>query len=435
METGSSRRLPARRPRRLCAMALGLGVGRLTGESLVRVVEPWKGLGRSRGIGGEGEQVRQRVELSAESIEGSATAPQPGRPLVRRLALVVVVAVAVAGGWWAGRVTTLQASTPEPEPTAVITSVVDGSVGRTLQLNATVTQPFVLVASNTLLGVVTAVGDGSAQLGGVLFEVAGTPVWAVQGTRPFYRDLAAGAVGEDVRQLQEALVGLGYMAPGAVDGRFGSGTSRAVQAWQKAIGRSPTGTVMLGEVVAFPTLPTTYRLGESVQVGGLLSGGEEAVLAATGEARFSLVLTSEQAALVPTGSAVAVSFQNRVWPARVAGSTVREDGNLALELIGSDGGPVCGADCGLLPAQETQSLLAAVQVVPAVSGPAIPAAAVRTGDDGTTYVNRPDGSRVEVVVLASGDGLAVVDGLVVGEKVVVLEAGSSTGDEDGQAEH
>ena len=59
-------------------------------------------------------------------------------------------------------------------------------------------------------------------------------------------------------------------------------------------------------------------------------------------------------------------------------------------------------------------------MVPDVTGPAVPVAAVRTDDGGAAYVALPDGGRAPVRVLASGDGLAVVEGLAVGDEFVVL---------------
>lgn len=47
--------------------------------------------------------------------------------------------------------------------------------------------------------------------------------------------------GEKVRQLQEKLAYLGYLAPDAVDGAFGTGTAEAVKAFQRAHGIKDNG--------------------------------------------------------------------------------------------------------------------------------------------------------------------------------------------------
>jgi peptidoglycan hydrolase-like protein with peptidoglycan-binding domain len=54
--------------------------------------------------------------------------------------------------------------------------------------------------------------------------------------------LRPGSTGEAVRELQQALKGLGY-DPGEIDGRFGSGTEAAVKAFQKAQGIAIDGVV------------------------------------------------------------------------------------------------------------------------------------------------------------------------------------------------
>ena len=53
--------------------------------------------------------------------------------------------------------------------------------------------------------------------GSVAFTISGRPALVLQGAVPCHRDITPGTVGDDVRQLQEALVRLGFK-PGR-DGR------------------------------------------------------------------------------------------------------------------------------------------------------------------------------------------------------------------------
>jgi peptidoglycan hydrolase-like protein with peptidoglycan-binding domain len=70
--------------------------------------------------------------------------------------------------------------------------------------------------------------------------------------------------GEDVRQLEENLVAMGYGTKTiTVDNRFRAATKRAVKKWQRDLGVDDTGVVKLG-MVAF--LPDEQRV-ESVEVG------------------------------------------------------------------------------------------------------------------------------------------------------------------------
>jgi hypothetical protein len=57
------------------------------------------------------------------------------------------------------------------------------------------------------------------------------------------------------------------------------------------------------------------------------------------------------------------------------------------------------------------SLFAEVEAVPPVSGPSVPAAAVRTDASGEAYVTMADGTRRTVEVVGAGRGIVVVQGL------------------------
>lgn len=93
------------------------------------------------------------------------------------------------------------------------------------------------------------------QPGEVLYRVDEQPVVLLAGTVPAYRDLAPGvAEGEDVRQLEAALVAFGHATAEdlTVDTAYTSATARAVRRWQEALGVRPTGRVPLGAVVVAP---------------------------------------------------------------------------------------------------------------------------------------------------------------------------------------
>ena len=59
-------------------------------------------------------------------------------------------------------------------------------------------------------------------------------------------------------------------------------------------------------------------------------------------------------------------------------------------------------------------------VVPEVTGPAVPLAAVQTGVDGSVFVVMADGAHRAVTVRGTSGGVAVVDGVRAGERVVAL---------------
>lgn len=366
---------------------------------------------------------QDHARASAASTASARAAPR----LRRRAALFAVVVAAAGGGWWAGQSTVAATAPlqPRPDRRSVVVTVAEVSVGRTLEVNATVSRPYTLVASNMLAGVVTSARSGPLAVGDEAFGVGGRSVRVVTGDTPFWRDLAGPAQGADVRQLQQALVDLGFLRT-QVDGRFSAQTTAAVRAWQRANGAEPTGSLLLGEVVAVPALPATVKLGEDLVEGRVVAGGEAAVLVQSGEPRFELVLSRDQAALVPGDARVTIAFEDTVWAAKVAGQSADQDGSVALALTAPGGGPVCGGDCARLPPEEEQYLRAEIQLVEAAQGPGVPVAAVRTAADGRTYVIDADGERVDVSVRASGDGIAVLDGVDVDQRIVLFCAEDDT---------
>jgi multidrug efflux system membrane fusion protein len=120
-----------------------------------------------------------------------------------------------------------------------------------------------------------------------LFKLDEQPVVELYGTVPMYRALGAGAVGTDVRQLEETLAALGYSGF-VVDTDFDAGTADAVSAWQTDLGLSATGTVERGQVVF---TPGPVRVAQQIdQVGATIVGERgEAVLAYSGTDRLATV--------------------------------------------------------------------------------------------------------------------------------------------------
>lgn len=347
---------------------------------------------------------------------------------IRIGALAVALALAVGLGVWAGRTVLAPQTIAQSRDVEVNAVVTNETVGRVLNLNVTVAQSRRLVATNRLAGVVTAVDSSSeAQVGTQLYAVAGVPVMAVQGAVPFYRALAEGASGADVTQLNAALSALGY---GTVSGaKFSSATTTALKAWQKAANSPVTGTLALGEAVAFPKLPAALLLDDNVlQVGAELSGGEKVVFAPAGTPTFTLDLNPDQARMVPDGSTVNITFDSLTWPAIITTGTIGEGGARKLALTAPDGGPVCASECSRLGGAAERYLPSKVMVVPPTTGPAVPIAAITTDASGKASVRviADDGTSrdVPVTVKASQDGVAVVDGLTVGQKVRVFGGAS-----------
>jgi peptidoglycan hydrolase-like protein with peptidoglycan-binding domain len=141
-------------------------------------------------------------------------------------------------------------------------------------------EPLAVRASGTLTAVPIE-DDSVIDSGDVIVEVDGAPVVALPGEIPMYRTLEYGrspSEGADVRQLEEALVALGYDPDGAVtvDETFDFDTEQMVIDWQAAVGAAEDGSVGVGEVVFLPGLladagPATVAETQ-VAAGGQLGG-------------------------------------------------------------------------------------------------------------------------------------------------------------------
>lgn len=345
-----------------------------------------------------------------------------GLTVLLTVALLVVV---IAGTWWAARATMTSVVPDEQNQTAagqvVWAEAATGSVGRSLPLSTTLRQPAVPVAQNALSGVVTSIAPGPVEHGDVVYVVGDTPVRVVQADAPFWRDLSRGVTGTDVEALQQLLADQGHFT-GAVDGDFGAVTERAVTAWQRAEGRPRTGMVPLGELVAVHALPTVVQLGEDIVVGRALAGGEDTVLAPTGEREFVLVVSEDQSRLISAEATVEIFYEDHQWTAVVAGTSQDEWSQITYTLTAPDGGEVCGADCDVLPADAQVTLRSEVVIVPRVEGTTVPASAIRTNADGGAYVTT-DAGQVAVTVVGSGQGVAVVesDGITPGVRVQLVD--------------
>ena len=74
--------------------------------------------------------------------------------------------------------------------------------------------------------------------GDILFITSGRPVFLLAGAEPAFRDLGPGLKGDDVRQLEEALMRLGF-DPGPADGVYDGQTEAAGSAWYQHAGVAP----------------------------------------------------------------------------------------------------------------------------------------------------------------------------------------------------
>jgi len=186
----------------------------------------------------------------------------------------------------------------------------------------------VIATSSVPGGTVTAVASEGDILvhGDTLFVVEGDPVTLFVTDVPFYRTLAVGSIGEDVRVLEEALVSFGFDADGAmvVNDVFDEVTTDALVAWQASIGAPVDGVLNIGEVMV--TEDPIRVAASHISIGSNVTQGTQIYTPSTSTSVVSVQLLAEDQELIVAGDPVVVVMPNGdKEPASVA--TV---GNIAI---------------------------------------------------------------------------------------------------------
>jgi hypothetical protein len=158
-------------------------------------------------------------------------------------------------------------------------------------------------------------GAGSViRQGEVLYRVSGAPVVLLYGTTPAYRPLAEGATaadvtGPDVRQLNAALVALGYASRDELDptsDEFSWRTTAAVEKLQAKLGVSQNGQLALGDIVF---LPSAVRItAVPAALGGQAGPGMTALTATSRRRVVTVALDAAQQSQVAKGDKVAITL-------------------------------------------------------------------------------------------------------------------------------
>jgi hypothetical protein len=160
---------------------------------------------------------------------------------------------------------------------------------------------------------------------------------------------------------------------------------------------------------------------EELRVGARLVGGEELVLRVPGEPVFRVPLSIDQRDLVPLSAPVRVRYPEGVWEGRIEQAVeLPERGQLDLILAGADGAAVCGDECARwVSVTRPTDFGVEIVVIPRVEGPVVPVAAIISDPGNRTFVLTDAGEEIDVEVVASAGGIAVVDGVEVGTVIQI----------------
>jgi peptidoglycan hydrolase-like protein with peptidoglycan-binding domain len=277
-------------------------------------------------------------------------------------------------------------------------------------------------------GVITAVpAEGSViDRGGTLWEVDGAPGPALLfGDKPIWRRLSSGVdKGEDVRQLEENLVALGFADPAilTVDDKYTSTTATAVKKWQKARGVDQTGAVELTDVI-FAAGP--LRVADVKVAVGDRGGAMTAVFDATGaEQIVSVKLDTGKAGVAKQGDAVTIELSDKSTvngTVRSVGTVVHSDTsqgqttNYLDVVIALADGQAVGLDDAPVTVNFTRSSATGVL--------AVPVRALLALAEGGYALERVTGTGTELVPVTLGafaDGYVQVTGNVAAGDTVVV---------------
>ena len=193
---------------------------------------------------------QKEMDNAAEPRSGNGTLViRKNRALAAGLAAVILSSLVSWGA--ASRIRSpgeVAARTAPPKPSAISVPVEKKVLASDVVIRGTVRygapQSVLLPASSIRRGspILTSAPEKGKDLseGSVAFTVSGRPAIVLQGAMPAHRDITPGTVGDDVRQLQQALVRLGFN-PGRTDGVYDNRTEVAVAHWYTKSGWTPIG--------------------------------------------------------------------------------------------------------------------------------------------------------------------------------------------------
>jgi hypothetical protein len=145
--------------------------------------------------------------------------------------------------------------------------------------------------------------------GNVLYRVDDHPVLLLCGTVPAYRDLHAGDVGNDVRQLNTNLHDLGYDAGVDIDPNddgFARKTGRALEKLQHDKGLDATGWLALDAAVF---LPESVRIAKVTgELGGSAQPGAQVAQATSDTLEVQVDLQPSQQSVVKAGDRAQITL-------------------------------------------------------------------------------------------------------------------------------
>jgi peptidoglycan hydrolase-like protein with peptidoglycan-binding domain len=324
-----------------------------------------------------------------------------------------------AASYVVSRPTDTASGSPGPE----VIRVQEGTIGRTLRRPASATWEVAGTIQAPMGGIITEVvaTSGLVTADSILLRIDERPVVLIPGNVPAFRALGVGSTGRDVAALQLSLASLGYEVDATLT-RYSKVTAAAVKRWQKTLGMGQTGVVALGDVVfvSESALRAPLRWTDAVFVGARVAPGTPILERLVARPTLTIEFGGSPPTQLEPGVAGDATFPNGAHRAIILGPIQSDLGRVwaALEPAGGD---LCqAAEClDLVPAAGVTPLDVTFTLVPETTGPLVPVAALQSAAAGQVFVVLPNGQRRTVTVRVASGGSAIVDGITVGEEILL----------------
>ena len=178
------------------------------------------------------------------------------------------------------------------------------------------------------------------------------------------------------------------------------------------------GIVLASDILFTDTLPARVLVTEGMFVGRRIMEGDVVLVVLGGEPEF--------VAAVPFGMnvdftlPVELDFNGESIQSVVAEVRTDIGGNTIFTLARGDGSAICGTQCDLVPFNQHEAVFPARQVlIPPVTGPGVPAAAVWFTAGAQPYLVSETGQTINVAIVGQGQGSVILSGVDLGTVVVL----------------
>lgn len=324
-----------------------------------------------------------------------------------------------AGAYVLDRSAVPSAALPEPDSYVVQ----EGRLGRTFRMPAIADWGVLETVYSPTAGVVTevAIPSGLFKVGEVLLRVNERPVILLEGEIPAFRELSLGTQGRDVDALQRYLARLGHAVDTQPD-RYSETTAQAVRVWQRSLGLPESGVVALGDVIILPraAFSAPLRWVDTIRAGSTLSVGMPLLDRLAPSPRLWIEFGSSPPAQLGQGLQGEAIFPAGQRRPVVLGAIETSGGRQAASLSAASSTLCAGPECLDLVTAAGQTLInVEFTLVPETSGSLVPVAALRSDGTGQAFVDLLDGGRRPVTVRVTVGGSAIVDGIGVGEEIII----------------